>query len=208
MENLLREISGCVSPDVCKWKIGPEVITKTLGKLVVMMGGQPKDIKEIEILNDKKSLRIKMKILTKSGVFTGTREIAQDDDIDGVSPLFSNKGVKRKSSDDISEYARAVLKSIGFIYTSSKGNEIDMYSVESYKKKYAIIEFNQEILMCIICDTDYTDRYLNIVAEDIPVYKEAKGDKRRSSKTIVTFAMVTASCGMKYDPTIIGKVHK
>jgi len=173
--NLLTELqkSVSVSPDLEVFKIGPEIIEDFIGKIVVVMGGRPADIQNVDISQEKKKLRIVALLDRDSDIFCRHHENSG-----GLSLLgHSSEEV------ELIDIAAQTLKHLGYSYMESKnGNrEVPLYTITEYRK-YVEIEFNAEVTMAIITNSNFDDEFFNVDANEEVVYKEKDQRKYDSHK--------------------------
>jgi len=184
MSKLLQELKAVgVKPDIQIYKIGPEVIEAFVAKLIILMGGNPKDIQTIVVGNDKKKLKVAALLETDSKIF-------RPDEPEKPLALLG------RPSDDIQISSMAIntLASLGFVYTSDEHEkEVQLYKVTEYKKNVEI-ELSADVVMAIITDSNYCDEFFAVDAVE-EVVRKKKHDKKKfkGKKKTVVFAKVQCS---------------
>jgi len=191
--------SIAVNPDLEIFKVGPEIIEDFIGKLIIVMGGKIPDIQNVNIGQDKKKIRILALIDKNSDIFCKQNERS------GGLSLLGNSSTEIELAQESIE----ILKGIGYYYVESEDDDRDvpMFTVTEYRK-YIEIEFNAEVTMALITNSNFGDEYFIVDAIEEVVNKKRE-QKRYSShkfkgkKKTVVFARVQRSYfGVRqgYDP--------
>jgi len=187
--NVLDRVRGMASqPDQEIFKIGPEVIQDFIGRVVIMMGGTPEDIKDIKVGQDKKRLRILAILEKDSAVFVSNEERP------GVQSGLALMGAAEIRDDaELTEEAKQVLRELGYSYRDENNREVLLVDVTEYKKGVEI-EFNAEVTMAIITDSDFSDKYFIVDAvEEVLKKKKYNSYKFKDKKQTIVFARVQRS---------------
>lgn len=188
MNKTLEAVVGLErTPDQEIFKIGPEVVKDFIAKVIVLMGGAPSDIKNIEVGQDKKRLRILAMLDKESSVFCG-----QEPDAGGGLLLM---GGQAKNDDDfeLTRQAKTTLCDLGYSYEDDDERVTYMVSVTEYKKGVEI-EFNTEVTLAIITDSDFSDEFFTVDAvEEVVRKKKHNSYKFKDKKKTLIFARVQRS---------------
>jgi hypothetical protein len=189
MSKILESIKGVVSqPDQEIFKIGPDVIQDFIGKIIITMGGTPDDIENVQVGQDKKRLRILAMINKDSDIFACEEDNRK---VHGGLTLMGAAEVQENT--ELTPIARTILEEIGYSYTDDDDRKVLMITITEYKKGIEI-EFNTEVTMAIITDSDFSDRYFIVDAAE-EVFKKKKHDshKFKDKKKMIVFAKVQRS---------------
>jgi len=188
MSELLDQVRGVAKPDLEVFKVGPEVIQDFIAKVVIMMGGAPDDIQNIQIGQDKKRLRI-LAILDKdSDVFD-----CGDNRTTAYGGLTLAGAAEIRDRSELTDDAKRVLEELGYSYVDEDGRKVLMVSVTEYKKGVEI-EFNAEVTMAIITDSDFSDPHFIVDAsEEVLRKKKYDSHKFKDKKKTIIFAKIQRS---------------
>jgi hypothetical protein len=189
MSKLLGQIKGAVAqPDQEIFKVGPDVVQDFIGKLIIMMGGTPDDIQNVQVTQDKKRLRILAMIEKESDIFVQEEDNRR---IHGGLTLMGAAEVQEGA--ELTATAKGVLEEVGYTYRDEDGRKVSMVAVTEYKKGVEI-EFNAEVTLAIITDSDFSDRFFIVDAvEEVLKKKKHNSHKFKDKKKTVVFAKVQRS---------------
>jgi hypothetical protein len=189
MSKLLGQIKGAVAqPDQEIFKVGPDVVQDFIGKLIIMMGGTPDDIQNVQVTQDKKRLRILAMIEKESDIFVQEEDNRR---IHGGLTLMGAAEVQDGA--ELTATAKGVLEEVGYTYRDEDGRKVSMVAVTEYKKGVEI-EFNAEVTLAIITDSDFSDRFFIVDAvEEVLKKKKHNSHKFKDKKKTVVFAKVQRS---------------
>lgn len=188
---ILNELKGTVStPDQEIFKIGPEVIEEFLSKALVVMGAKPGDIRNIKVSHEKKKLKLLVDVDKDSNLFC---QPGDDQEVLGLALLG-------RPSEEIrlTDQAESALRQLGFYYRDEDNRDVYLVNLVEYKK-YVELEFNSEVTMAIITDTNFLDEYFVIDAVEEVLIKNKKDKKKYNShkfkgkKKTVVFTRVQRS---------------
>jgi hypothetical protein len=189
MSEVLNSLKGLdQNPDQEIFKIGPEIIENFIGKAIVVMGGSPHEIQSIDISQDKKRLRILALVEKDSKLFSNCEP---------GEPKIMNlsiMGADYVNQDySLTDYAKDIIEQLGYIYEDDFSRKVPLVSITEYKK-YIEIEFNAEVTMAIITDSNFADKFFVVDAsEEVVQKKRYESHKFKGKKKTVTFAKVYRS---------------
>jgi len=188
--SILDSIKGDVrQPDQEIFKIGPDIIQDFIGKVIVTMGGHPDDIDNVQVGQDKKRLRILAMIKKDSDIFDCEKNNRQ-----AYGGLTLMGASEQHDDAELTQDARAALEELGYCYTDADSErKVALFKVTEYKKGIEI-EFNAEITMAIITDSDFSDKFFIVDAvEEVFKKKKHSSHKFKGKKNVIVFARVQRS---------------
>lgn len=185
MTDLLNQVKGVVSqPDQEIFKIGPEVIQDFIAKVIIMMGGSPDDIQNVQVGQDKKRLRILATVEKDSKIFVCDDEKRAHRGLTLMGASEVREGV------ELTQEAKDTLEQLGYSYIDDDDRKVLMVDVTDYKKGVEI-EFNAEVTMAIITDSNFSDPYFVVDAiEEVLKKKKHNSHKFKGKKRTIVFARV------------------
>ena len=176
------------------FRVGPEKISEYVGRMLLLMGAAPNDIIRIEVDADsKKNPTITARVSLDSDIFyehTNTQ----------LSILSVQKGLVLNS------HAVEALRNLGYAHYDHKDRELLMVELTE-QKKYVEIQFNTEVTMAIVTDTDFTDVYLHISAIEEVLKKKDKRKKngkkweKKGDNTIVIVQVQRSKGASGFSPS-------
>lgn len=198
MSKILNQLKGVISqPDQEIFKIGPDVIQDFIGKVIVTMGGHPDDIENVQVGQDKKRLRILAMINKDSRVFEC------NDNRQAYGGLTLMGAAEVREGAELTCDAKDVLEEIGYSYNDEDDNRRIMLVTVTEFKKGIEIEFNAEVTMAIITDSDFSDKFFIVDAvEEVFKKKKHNSHKFKDKKKTIVFAKVqrSAKADQGFDP--------
>jgi hypothetical protein len=199
MSKNLAAVKGLVTqPDQEVFKVGPDVIQDFIGKVIIIMGGSPDDIENIQVAQDKKRLRILAMIDKESNIFACDEDNRQTH---GGLTLMGASEVQDNT--ELTATAKAALEDIGYSYRDADDRRVSLVTVVEYKKGIEL-EFDSQITMAIITDTDYSDKNFIVDAvEEVFKKKKHNSHKFKDKKKTIVFAKVYRAVGddkVGFDP--------
>lgn len=189
MSNTLNALKDVVvTPDQDVFKIGPEQIEELVGRIIVMMGASGKDIDNIQVGQSKKHLRICAMVSKKSDIFSTDCDDNEQEEGESIFTMFR----AQTSSDEVtlSRRAKDVIEELGFTYRDEDDRQVCMVDITEYKKGVEL-QFNADVLMAILTDTDYTDPHFVVDASEEAIQKKKHNShKFKGKKKMIVFAIV------------------
>lgn len=190
---ILNELRGTVSiPDQEIFKIGPEVIEEFLSKALVVMGAKPGDIRNIKVSHEKKKLKLLVDVDKDSRLFC---QPGESNEVLGLALLG------RPSEEiNLTDQAESALRQLGFYYRDEDNRDVYLVNLVEYKK-YVELEFNAEVTLAIISDSNFLDEYFIVDGIEEVIIKSKKEKKKYDShkfkgkKQTVVFCKLQRSYG-------------
>jgi len=206
MGDVLDQLKGSVSqPDIEIFKIGPEAVDEFISRLLVVMGAMPNDIRHIMVTHERKKLRIAAVIDKDSEIFSREEEFHSN---------LSLLGFNQSKELTMNRKAKMALREFGYYYQPDEDEDDGdrgIYLVTLAKSKKSVeIEFDTEVTMAIITNSDFTDQYFSIDASEEVVYKKKYERKKfKGKKKTAVFARVYRSYQADgfYDPEQVQRFH-